>query len=406
MLRRRNGWYAVIGLMAALASVWLSYQGYRYFADPGVLFGHEVLKGAIDLDQRYRETQAWFQGKPVYRAIGTAVYPPATYAILGLAFNVMSWSVAKAVWFVASLASIAWLSVLLVRHSLARSRHERVFVALMPFAFYATGAALGNGQLIPFVLPLALAALLMLARPGLSRHDLWIGSLFMLLSLVQPTIAAPFFWIVMFRSPRMRAALIVVAGYIVMTGVALLFQMRALPRFGGQANPLGVMEVWTQRAQGGTAHGSITGGYGTVHNLLAELGIRGWNWPASLLLLAVAGAWVFRHRRADIWVLMGVTAIVARFWTYHRWYNDLLLIVPLIALFRLLRTPELGPRAKVVATVIFIWVWAFLLAPGVHFSIPSPQVFIGIEIIGWLLALLFLVAYAEIERRRANPISI
>jgi hypothetical protein len=304
------------------------------------------------------------------------------------------------VWFFATLASTAWLSVLLVRHSLSQSRHERVFVALMPFAFYPMGAALGNGQLIPFVLPLVLAACLMLARPALSRHDLWLGSLFMLLSLVQPTIAAPFFWIVMFKSPRMRAALLVVLGYVAMTGVALLFQMRALPKFGGQASPIGVMGVWTKMAQGGSAHGSVTGGYGTVHNLLAELGVLGWNWPASLLILALTGAWVFRHRRADIWVLMGVTAVIARFWTYHRWYNDLLLIVPLIALFRLLRMPALGPRAKTLATTSFIWVWAFLLAPGVHFSMPSPHVFIGIEIIGWLLALAFLLAYAEVDRRR------
>lgn len=397
-------WYAAIALMAALASVWLSYQSYRYFADPRVIGDREVLEGAIDLNQRYREVQAWIEGKPVYRTIGTAVYPPATYAILGIAFNAMSWTVTKAVWFVASLASVAWLSAMLVRHSMAVARHERLFIALMPFAFYATGAALGNGQLVLFVLPLVLAALLMLAQPALAQRDLWVGSLLMVLSLVQPTIAAPFFWIVMFRSPRLRAALIVIAGYAMLTGVALLFQMRALPSFGGQANPIGVLDVWTRRAQGGSAHGSTTGGYGTVHNLLAELGIQGWNWPASLLLLALAGAWVFRHRRADIWVLMGVTAIIARFWTYHRWYDDLLLIVPLITLFRLMRMPTLAPRAKVLAASIFVWVWAFLLAPGVHFSIPSPQVFIGIEIVGWLLALLFLVAYAETDRRRLAPI--
>jgi hypothetical protein len=36
-----------------------------------------------------------------------------------------------------------------------------------------------------------------------------------------------------------------------------------------------------------------------------------------------------------LWLLLGVTALVARFWTYHRWYDDLLILLPMIALFRI-----------------------------------------------------------------------
>lgn len=399
-------WRAAIVLMVALAAAWLSYQAYRYFADPLELAGRSVQMGAIDLDMRYREVKGWFRGLPVYRSIGTAVHPPASYVILGIAFNVLSWPVVKALWFAASLVAVGWLSSLLVRQSNSRTRDERIFIGVMPFALYATGAAMGNGQLVVFVLPLAISALLMLTRPSLPGRDLWLGSLLMLVALVQPTIAAPFFWIVMFCAPRMRAAMIVVAGYIVLTVVALSFQKNAMAGAGAAGDPIGLMQVWTQRAQSGSAYGSITGGYGTVHDVLAEFGLRKWNWPASILLLLLVGAWILRQRRSEIWVLMGVAAIVARVWTYHRWYDDLLLIVPLISLFRLSRLMTLGRTPRRIAAGIFVWVWAFLLAPGVLYTVPSPQVLVAIQIAGWMAALVFLVTVTETDHlRRANTTS-
>ena len=400
MPHRRAAWLAAIALMAVLGSAWLSYQSYRFFADPGTLWGRRIAEGAIDLGQRYGETQAWFQGEPVYGSIGTAVYPPATYAILALPLYAMPWPAVKALWFAASVAATAGLSTLLLRQSMAVSWHERAFIAVMPFAIYATGAALGNGQLVLFVLPCVIAALLMLTGPALPRRELVIGSLLMTVSLMQPTIAAPFFWIVMFKSPRMRAATIVVVWYLALTAVALYFQMSVSPRISGEADPLGVISAWTGRAQAGSSFGSTSGGYGTVHNLLAELGIPRWNWPVSLALLLLVGAWIFRHRRADIWLLIGVTAVVARIWTYHRWYDDLLLILPLVTLFRLARMPATGARARTIASALFVWIWAFLLAPGVRYAVPSPGILIGVQIAGWLAALAFLAWITEVERRR------
>ncbi|MGA1354329.1 MAG: glycosyltransferase family 87 protein [Candidatus Limnocylindrus sp.] len=406
MMTRHNIWRAGIALMVILAAAWMSYQAYRYFADPGALGNREVLKGAIDLNMRYREVQAWFSGRPVYRTIGTAVYPPATYAILGIVFNGLPWPVVKVLWFAGSLVSAGWLGALLARHSGAESRDERIFIGVMPFALYATGAAMGNGQLIVFVLPLVLCSLLMLARPTLTRRQLWVGSLFMVLSLVQPTIAAPFFWIVLFCSPRLRAAVIVVAGYVALTAVALLFQMDAMARAGSTGTPVGLMQIWTRKAQGGSFHGSITGGYGTIHDLAAEIGLHGWNWHASLLVLVLLGAWILRQRKSDIWLLMGVAAIVARVWAYHRWYNDLLLIVPLISLLRMSREPTLSPKARIATVAILVWVWAFLLAPGVLYTVPSPDLLVGIQIAGWMAALVLLVTVTEADyRRRSNTTS-
>lgn len=388
-------WLAAIALLAALASAWLAYQGYRYFVDPGELAGREVSVGAIDVHNRYLEVRSWFGGEPVYSIYKDAVYPPASYVLLALAFNVLSWPVAKVLWFAASFASVCVLARQVVRHGLASSWHERAFLGLMPFAFYATGAALGNGQLVPFVLPMILAALLRLGKPTLSARDVWSGSLLMLAALVQPIIAAPFFWLVLFRSPRRSPAIVVVVGYIALTLFALPFQMSAIPASGGAADPVAVMDTWTRKAQGGAYYGSVAGGYGTVHDLLAEFGLREWNSATSIAILLVLGGWLFRRRRADLWLLVGVTAIVARVWTYHRWYDDLLLVLPLLSLFRLTRLPGTGARTRVVATGLFLWIFLFLLAPGVRYTLPAPEVALAIQVSGWLASLAFLVWIVE-----------
>ena len=63
-----------------------------------------------------------------------------------------------------------------------------------------------------------------------------------------------------------------------------------------------------------------------------------WNLPASLLLFFALGAFVYRHRTADPWILLGVAGIVTRIWAYHRVYDDVLVLPALLALARVIPT--------------------------------------------------------------------
>ena len=427
--------------MCVVSAVWLSYQSWRYFYVPRQLGSQQISRGAIDVKNRFAETRAWFRGQNVYAIYPDAVYPPASYALLAIVFNRMRWRIAQLAWYLLSLASVGVLSWQVVRYSLPQTRLERVFLGLMPFAFYATGAALGNGQLVVFVLPLVLSALLRLTQPRLTNRDIWLGSVAMLFALVQPTIAAPFFWLVMFVVPRLKPAVLVVAMYLTLTAIAVPFQIgaiipkkpTAIPATATETatikptpaplpasepepkpedvlrpdalqtdGPLQILNTWSGRATHGAYHGSLKGGYASVHDLLAALGLAKWNWPASLAILLLLGAWVFRNRQADLWLLLGVTAIVARIWTYHRWYDDLLLIIPLISLFRLTKLPGSSPRTKLVAAGLFFWIWLFLLAPGVLYTLRSPDVLVGIQITGWMVALLFLEYQVRREQGTAS----
>ena len=433
---------AAIALMGVVSVVWLSYQSWRYFYGPSQLGTQRVSLGGIDLQNRFRETRAWFRGENVYAIHPDAVYPPASYALLGMVFNRLRWQIVKILWYGLSLVSVGVLSWQLVRQSLAQSRVERVFVGLMPFAFYATGAALGNGQLVVFVLPLVLNAVLLLTRPGLTPWDTWRGALLMLCALVQPTIAAPFFWLVMFVAPRIKPAVLVVAMYLGLTAFAVPFQIGATipakPKPAGKTpaaaktsasakasspapeptptpapgevpppdasqtdGSVQILNTWSARATHGAYHGSLKGGYASVHDLLAAIGLARWNWPVSLAILLGLGAWIFRNRQADLWLLLAVTAIVARIWTYHRWYDDLLLLFPLIALFRMMKLPRFSPQTKTLAAGLFFWIWLFLLPPGVLYTVRDPNVLLGIQVTGWIAGLVFL-AY-QVHRERQLP---
>jgi hypothetical protein len=421
-------WVATVAGMTLLAIAWMGYQTYRYFLVKGENKPARTTVGAIDIRNRYEETRSWFRRELVYGSYPQAVYAPASYAMLALVFNGLPWGMVKPLWFLGSLVSVGLLSRQLVRLSLVQSPWEKRFVAVLPWAMYATGAALGNGQFVLFVLPLVLNAVLILAEDQRSPRDTWIGTLLMLGALIQPTIAAPFFWLIMFRVHGYQPALWVVALYLALTAGAVPFQMNARrippptydggqpvdrpsgeprprlnvapPLGGGQANlPVSPMLRWFRKGTRGTYFGSVEGGYGSVHNLLATPELSQWNMPASLAILCALGLWIFLHRKADLWLLLGVTAIVARVWIYHRWYDDLLLILPLITLCRLTQQPHHTTRIKTCAAFLFLWLWMFLLAPGVLYTFAKPQLPIAVQVTGWLATLGFLVVLAGRERR-------
>ena len=427
----RRIWVATVVGMVLLAIAWMSYQTYRYFLVKDPNKRQRITVGAIDIRNRHFEAKSWFQQEAVYVSYGQAVYPPASYTMLGLLIAGLPWSIVKPLWFLGSLVSVGILSRQLVRFSLVESPREKWFVAVLPWAMYATGAALGNGQFVLFVLPLALNAVLMLAEPHRTPRATWIGIGLMVAALVQPTIAAPFFWLILFRIRWYQPAMWVVVIYLVLTAIAMPFQVNAqriVPPegYGGLPDPRPAVEPgsnikrlppregaaavrspllrWLRRGTRATYFGSIDGGYANVHSLLATPELAQWNVPASLAILGILGVWIFLHRRGDLWLLLGGTAIVARIWIYHRWYDDLLLILPLITLCRVTKQPQYSPWLKTVAAALFLWLWMFLLAPGMLYTLANPKLPVAIQVTGWLATLVFLALLTARERQTsASP---
>ena len=354
--------------MTVAAIVWLGYEFWRLLFQQGYL-------GARDLASLQHQSLRWFSDSPPY-----GEYPPPSYALLWPLIAWIPFGIARWVWAAVMVAALAALSMLVLKYSQAATPEERRVAALMPPSMYAAGAAIGNGQTTVPILMILITGVLIAAR----RERRWISdllaALLLIFALTKPTIAAPFLWIVLFVPGSVRPAMFVGLGYL------------AVFAFAVSVRPEGVMTLlqgWISRASL-MASRPGQGNVANLHIVLTTLGLERWVLPAGLLMLLVLGAWIFRYRRADIWLLMGVTAYVARFWSYHRWYDDLLILLPMIAMFRLAKHP---PRGDVVAGRLLAITAAAMLAPGGLFLFPPPlnSVYVVGQVIIWLAGMCFLI---------------
>jgi hypothetical protein len=185
-----------------------------------------------------------------------------------------------------------------------------------------------------------------------------------------------------------------VLGYALLTLFAALFRESSLLRLA---------RIWVHAAVDQAAGNYLaTGAYGSLHHWLALLGQERWNSAASLLALAALGVWIHRRRATDPWILLAVTALVARLWTYHRIYDDLLLLPALVALYRLARRPPDGDRW---AVGVLAATWAFAVAPARQFFLPAPwnAVYAEAVSLSWLVALGLLLSRARSVITRPAP---
>jgi glycosyl transferase family 87 len=338
--------------------------------------------GAIDLLNYQHFVNDWFSGIEVYRQSYWALYPPASYPILWL---LVGWlDSVSARWFSAALfaSTLAVLAYFLVRATGAKRRLEQTFVALMLLAMNATGVTVGNGQLGLYVLALVLGGLFLLQREHSWRNDL-IGSLMITASLVKPSISFAFIWLALFVPGRLRAVWLVAVEYVALTLFAVSFQHETL---------VNLVTAWLRRS----AEAATQYGYANLSIWLSDLGFKELILPSALLAWLILGGWIFLNRNADFWVLLGVGALTARLSVYHMLYDDVLIIFPMIALFRIAKRGNLPAGILLgvnVLAMLFLASWQKLPAPW-HL------ILVGGHAMVWLADLIFLVGYT-IQTRKA-----
>ena len=394
-----------IALMVSVSIAWLGYQFWRLLWQQDPIWPTSP-SGSVDLNNRYRELHSWFAGeKGIMRP-----YPPASYVILWPLVGWLPFTPVKWLWAVTTVVALAWLIYLVVKESGANKTLERVFVSLMPISMYATGATIGNGQLIIHILPALLAGLLLLHMRNCTFREELLAVALIIFALVKPNASVPFLWIALFVSGRFRPALLIGLGYIAITLYALSFQ--ELPEFKLllpqlSESPLDILTLTIPKSleiisnlPTNSATWAQSDRYSDLPVLLVTLGLSEWILPVTLLILAAQGLWTFRYRNRDIWLLLGVAAIVARFWTYHRWYDDLLILLPMVALFRIAKKGTSANGRDVVAGVLLAITLLATLAPGGLYLFPPPWnslYAVGQSVI-WVIVLIFLLDHARYEK--------
>ena len=372
-----------VDLMAVSALFYLGYQFWRLIGDPSPM-------GAIDLKQRYEEVQFWFNGKPVYGTIETATYPPASYLLLWPFLGWLKIDQARWLWAATTVVALGWIIQLFLKESLAQTNLERIFVALIPLSIYATGVTIGNGQLIVHLLPCLITGLLLLDRgKGRCQYDL-LASCLIIFALVKPNVSAAFFCIVLFCPGRLTPPLLVVCGYIGVTLLAGAFQ---------ELNIFDLIHRWMISSRDVLAHEAVKYSHGNLHSWSAFLGLEKWHPIGSFLTLIALGVWTYFYRKADLWLLIGITALVTRFYTYHGWYDDVLVTLPVITLFRIAKAGKLKVEYNSAAGLLLAITLLFM-APGGLYLFPSPwnMLYVQGQTSIWMTVLIFLLFYARQEK--------
>ncbi len=319
-------------------------------------------KEASDLHLRYREVFFWFQGESVdWR--WTAVYPPASMVMLWPLLGWGSWPLVRWIWLLTTAAALAWLGWFAGKEAGARGPWEKTLIALIPLATYTVRAAMVNGQLGLHLLPPLLGGVILLERSPVGwKRDVTVAGLFVL-ALVKPTIAVPFVLILLFAKRPVRPVLLLSTGYAALTVLACRFQSDSM---------ITLIAQWYRRANGVIVRKAGSATHINIHSWLDALGLQGLVLPASLLILALLAGLLWTYRRSDVWLRLGLAAIVARIWSMHHRYDDVLLLVPLIALFRIASGWRAGTRKELGALLMTALLWMSLMVPA-RFFMEGPR---------------------------------
>jgi glycosyl transferase family 87 len=340
--------------LSAAVAVWLPNGFHRLLSDVDWL-------SAYDVKLRHEEVGRWFAGMPIYEEMRDAIYPPASYAELWPFLGWLDLEPARRLWAAACAAALLWLAVLCGRHAVpAASTRVRAIAALVPAALWSTGHSIGQGQLVVLVVPSILTGVRWAVVAERKGQEV-AAALLVLFALVKPSLTAPFFWILVVA--RRRVAALAILGYVVLTLLATSYQDAPLSL---------VLRGWMRRG----LHVAALQGDADLATALAAAGWQRWILPATLAVLALHGLWTWRHRRADPWLLLGMSGVVARLWTYHYPYDDLILLAPVLALARAAAGPA---RDRVAGGLALVAVTALMLPP-----VPGSAAILCAPLAAWL----------------------
>jgi hypothetical protein len=337
---------------------------------------------ALDLRYRYGEVQEWFAGNPVYGVVDGAVYPPASHVILWPFMGWVSLDGARVIWALTTMAAAGALAWLLYRSAQTASARNRLLPAGLALALYSLPICLYVGQMGMHVMAFAaLGAALLVSRAGWGSDAM--AAILLAAALVKPTVSIPLVVAAVMVGGRLRPAALVVVAYGVLTLAAGAFQPAGLPT---------LFRDWLAVA---SVRVPIEDGVPNLHLLMLRVGLASCMTPASLVALGAMAAWMWPRRTADPWVLLGIAALVSRFWAHSTLYDDALLLLPALALFRIAFRDQ--GSGRVLAGWLFAAAWAALLTPvWAYYSMGAvvPRMLHAIQAALWLGVLVFLMVKA------------
>lgn len=375
-------------------AVWLATLGVSVVAIHRMTYAlpHAVRKvehwSAVNVAYRYDELTQFFAGVPIYHEnFGRLTYPPATYVFLWPVLGWLPLESARVLFVATNLVSAIIIALMGYRLTDRHPQGERFLIVAIVFACYPLQVSAFLGHMPAQVVALVAIAALILSRARAGWATDVVASACLAASLVKPTLAPPLVVAVLIATWRWRPVLLTGGIYVAVALVA------------STAQPVGVVELHLAWLRANTAHAVATElieALPNLHNWLSWAGLGRWGPAASILALAAYSVWAWRRRRADVWLLIGTGALVARLWSYHRPYDDIVILLAAIALLRVARGPD--RRLRVAAAVLFAVTCAALLTPAwalYNLERPTIRLVYAAQTTLWLTLMVFFVMSAR-----------
>ena len=353
---------------------------------------------AMDLKIFHTFATEWFAGKSYLESTHSYNYPPASYIFFWSLFGWLELDANRWFFAITCVFCFGYFIYLAIKESELKNNLSCLYLGLVIVAMYPTSVMIGNGQItIHTLLPLLLSILLIEKNQGTWLKDTGI-SILIIFALVKPNITIPFCILIFFTSKSYRPIILTILGYLALSFWASSYQ---------ESNLLELILLWL-KATGETLIADFS--YGSLQSWLAWWGMPKLILPAAFVLLLVHTVWLYFYKKEDVWLLLGITAIITRIWTYHGIYDDLLMIIPLIAIIRLCHKQldrqvidNVSERDDI-AYLLVIISWFFLLAPSKGFDTESFRavIFRGGQTIFWFTMLIFLLIRTHQSKYASN----
>jgi hypothetical protein len=334
-------------------------------------------KSAVDIKIYIKLGQDWFVGLPVYQLHTFSTYPPASHLIFW-PLTLAPESVTRWMWAGLNVGLLIWLAIFAARTGRGQSRWEKIFLALIPLSMNATGVVIGNGQITLLVIVMLWLAISLSINNGASIYRQMLVVPLFLVALVKPSLAAPFFWIVLFTPRSILMGVLIGAAYLAATMFSLQFQTISLSDS---------LIQWLGRATDNEL------GYANIQTWLYSIQLKQLILPTQFILLSLLGWWVYINRKGEFYILAGVVALFSRLWAYHAVYDDVIVIFAMLALVRLSQQKKIAPSQRMYLECLVVLNVLVMLMPARMQNYPQPFEFLFIWGHGviWLLDLAILL---------------
>ena len=351
----RSGTLAIALLLLALSAV--------YQVSGNVdLIGGKTPGDAVDLRSRDFEQIHFEKGENPFDYM-TASQPPWGY-LFGELLTWPAWPAVRTYFAAINLVALACLGWWAYREPRDGPRDVRLLLMGAVLAFGGSSTATGVGQVSIIVTALLAGAL------WCDRNDRpWLCGLLVALALIKPTISAPFA-VALLLTRRYKAAGIAAAYGIAASGVTWAVT---------GADPLRMLRQMAQAA-------ALYAGDGTIglNNVLLALGVSAAGVALMPLVVALPAMAVIALSRSSLPLAFAIAAVWGRLWTYHKSYDDVMLVFLLVPLGVFAFT---GARSRAAAVAFFaIGILAWI--PGRVLAIPAIQV---LQLVVWPVALVLLM---------------